>query len=141
MDDIDPALDERYRATTYRVFAVAGPPIDLRVGERSAELDLLLTKHDAPTWAFVSACNPHSRPLPAAENDARQAELLRTVQAFGWRYLQGVGIPARADWHPEASVLVLGVTTEEAVGLAKRFEQNAILAGRRGAAAALVYCA
>src|SRR5687768_6204734 len=109
MGDIDPALDERYRATTYRVFLVAGPPIDLRVGERSAELDLFLTQHNLTTWAFLSACNPRSRPLAAAENEARHAKLLKTVTDFGWRYLQGVGIPARADWQPEASVIVLGV--------------------------------
>jgi hypothetical protein len=141
MDDIDPRLEEVYRATTYRVFVPVGPPIDLRVGERSAELDLLLTKYNLSTWAFISACNPGSRPLPAAENDARHAKLLRTVKDFGWRSLQGVGIPAGADWQPEPSVIVLGVATEEVVAVARDFEQNAILAGRRGGEAELVYCA
>src|SRR5688500_12902076 len=140
MDDIDPKLDELYRATTYRVFLPVGPPIDLRVGERSAELDLLLTKHNVSTWTFITACNPGSRPLPETENDARHTKLLRTVKNFGWRYLQGVGIPARADWQPETSVLVLGVSAEEAVAVARDFEQNAILAGRRGGEAELVYC-
>src|SRR5829696_2537391 len=115
MGDIDPTLDERYRATTYRVFLAVGSPIDLRVGKRSAELDLLLTKHNVATWAFISACNPGSCPLAAAENDARHAKLLKTVKDFGWRYLEGVGIPARADWQPEASLIVLGVAPEEAV--------------------------
>jgi hypothetical protein len=140
MDEAGRKLEELYSATTYRVFVPAGPPIDLRIGARSAELDLLLTRHGAATWAFITAFNPGSQPLAAADNEGRHAELLSTLKASGSRYLTAVGIPNSGEWQPEASVIVLDIATADAIELAKRFGQNAIVAGRRGGEAELVYC-
>jgi hypothetical protein len=134
------SLDGIYRSTTYRVLIAGDAPIDLRIGEPSARLDLVLVSHGADAWAFISAWNPASRELPPAQNDARHAELLAIIGERGWSCLDGSGIPADSDWTAEASVLVLGISLDEAVALGRRFGQNAIVAGRRGAAAELVYC-
>jgi hypothetical protein len=132
-------FDEPYRATTYRVFVPGAEPIDLRIDEPSAALDALLAAENVTTWTFVTASNPASRQLPREENDKRQAALASAIEAQGWRYFNGVGIPARQDWQPEESFLVLGISKEAALALAKRFGQNAIVAGERGGAALLLY--
>jgi hypothetical protein len=140
MPPVDAALDAKYRATTYRVFVRDGVPIDLHIGEASAALDALLAGHVAKTWAFITAWNPASRRWSAEENDSRQAELRNEVRARGWRSLEGAGVPARSDWQPEASLLVLDISKADAVALGRRFGQNAIVAGRLGEAAELIYC-
>jgi hypothetical protein len=54
--------------------------------------------------------------------------------------LRGAGAGDDGRWAPEPSLLVLGLPRAEAVELARRFGQEAIVAGRRGAPAELVYC-
>jgi hypothetical protein len=130
---------EPYRATTYRVFVPRAEPIDLRIDEPSAALDVLLDGENVRTWAFITAWNPGSRQLPREENDKRQAALASSIERHSWRFLNGVGIPARQDWQAEESFLVLGISSEAALALAKRFGQNAIVAGERGGAALLLY--
>lgn len=133
-------LDDVYRATTYRVHAPGARRIDLRIGERSAALDGLLEERRATSWAFMTAWNPGSRPLPEAENARRQAGLLALLRERGFEWLAGSGIPAGGDWQPEESVLVLDVDREDAVAIARAFGQAAIVWGVRGGAAELVYC-
>ena len=137
---IDAQTDEAYRATTYRVFVAGEEPIDLRIGERCAALDRLLETCRCDRWAFITAWNPHSQQLPAEENAARQAELVNVLRVRGWVFYEGTGIPGDPTWQPEESVLVLGMSREDAVEIAKRFRQNAIVVGERGGTAELVYC-
>lgn len=132
--------DEAYRATTYRVLVPGEEPIDLRIGECSHMLDGLLAKHGCDSWAFITAWNPHSQQRAAEENARRQAELVSVIRERGWIFLEAMGIPADPKWQPEASVLVLGIPREEAVEIATRFRQNAIVVGERGGMAELVYC-
>jgi hypothetical protein len=44
-----------------------------------------------------------------------------------------VGIPDRAGWMPEDSLLVLDIPREEAGALGRRFGQAAIVVGGKGA--------
>jgi hypothetical protein len=129
------ALDVAYRAAHYRVFAQM--PFTLRVGEPSAELDALLDSHAATTWAFATACNPGSQPLSAEENAERMSQL-HAVLTDCARYPGEGGDPA-GEWPGEPSVLVVGISREEAVRVAVAFGQNAILTGVRGGAAELVW--
>lgn len=139
---ICPRLDVEYRATTYRVFGPpGGTPIDLHVGEVSASLDKLLAGYAIKPWALITAWNPASRSLLAEVNDTRHAELLHVVRERGWRHFEGIGIPSNSDWEPERSVLVMGISRDEAAILGKRFGQNAVVTGQRGGKAQLVYCA
>ncbi|HEX2829732.1 MAG TPA: DUF3293 domain-containing protein [Burkholderiales bacterium] len=131
-------LDAAYRATTYRVYAPDA--IDLTIGARSAALDGLLEERRADAWAFMTAWNPGSRQFTEAENARRQAELLALLRDRGFEWLAGSGVPARPDWQPEESVLVLDVGCDEAIAIAQEFGQVAIVAGKRGGAAELVYC-
>jgi hypothetical protein len=133
-------IDAAFRATTYRVFVPDEPPIDIRIGERSPRLDAILAAYECNAWAFITAWNPGSQPLPRDENAARQMDLLALVDARGYRRLMGSGVPAGADWQAEESVLVLGVPKAEAIELGARFDQLAVVIGARGGAAELAYC-
>jgi hypothetical protein len=134
------SLDAAFRATTYRVFPAGEPPIDIRIGVASERLDALLAAQCGDTWAFITAWNPGAQPLPARENAARHAELLALLCERGLRTLQGSGIPSEPGWTAEESVLVVGIGKAEAIAIARRFGQVAVVTGARGAAAELVYC-
>lgn len=132
----DEHLFEAYRTSRYEVRAPSGA-IVLRHCERSAQLDALLDPA-RPEWAFVTAWNPASRPLSAAENERRQQGLLAELRG---RFQTLPGRGAGEGWEPEESVLVLGIPKDEAILLGRRFGQLAIVVGRRGEPAQVVRCA
>lgn len=131
----DKALCDAYLQTVYRVLGT--PPVDIRIGHASAALDHLLQQCGVSEWAFVTASNPRSRPLPDRDNARRNAELKQDLQRSGWRTLEGIGVPCDGKWQPEASVLILGIDRDTAAKLALRWEQNAFVRGAIGEPAQL----
>lgn len=136
---IDPALERAYWRTTYLVDHPSGP-IALRVGENNLRLDALLHAADYETWAFVSACNPRSRPLAQVENTQRHAALLARVRRLALPFFPGRGVADDGGWFEE-SLLILGVAPADAVALGNAFGQNAVVLGRVGGVAELRWCA
>jgi hypothetical protein len=134
-----PALELAYRRTVYRAFAPGGA-IDLRVGHRFPALDRLLAAAGCSRWAFLTAWNPRSRPLPAWRNATRSRRLARALRARGYRFLPGLGIPLEPGWGAEVSLLALGMPAARALRIARNFGQNAIVAGRRGGRVQLLWC-
>ena len=126
-----PELLCAYLQTTYRVLANSGP-IDLRVGTGSAQLDSLLLASQSRTWAIVTASNPRSQQLPEQENAARNEQMMLAIRAGGWRCIDALGVPDDADWVAEQSFLVIGINRDDARELARRWNQNAFVCGRRG---------
>ena len=139
----DEALEQAYRATTYWV-ETPDEWIPLRVGRTSERLDALLAARGVSTWAFLTSDNPGSRRLRPAENESRRRALEAALDPAA--ILPGLGVgdpPAEPDaepWPPERSFLVLGIGREEAMDLARRQGQKAILFGTRGGPAELVFC-
>jgi hypothetical protein len=131
MSDPRGALDAAYRATDYRVEDAPGGPFVVRIGDVCAEVD--------GEWAFVTACNPGSVRLSDDENGRRMADLEAQVRKRGWRYHHGHGVGRDGNWPPEPSLLVVGIAETEALELAERFGQNAIVVGRGGEAARLAW--
>ena len=129
------ALERAYRATAYVVFA-RGAPLVLRVGERNSALDRLLHRNRRRDWAFITAWNPRSQPLPRWRNERRQRGLAKLFPMA----LLGAGIGVDVGWAPEESLLALGVAAGRARRVARQFGQKAIVAGRRGGAAQLIWC-
>lgn len=62
------------------------------------------------------------------------------LQAKSFTYYYGEGVPDNRNWPPEASFWVLGISKQDAIALGKKWEQRAIVFGRRGAVAELVAC-
>jgi len=136
-------FEAAYLATTYRVL---GPrsAIDLRIGRRAPALDRLLHALGIREWAFVSACNPASRALPRWRNRIRQTRLHRSLLSLLGQagvVLPGLGVPDAPDWRPEPSFLAMPVGRGRARRLGRQFGQHAVVAGRRGRRATLVWTA
>ncbi|MFA5522307.1 MAG: DUF3293 domain-containing protein [Castellaniella sp.] len=129
MTVLDEMLLRAYRQTDYHVFHC--PAFVLRVDEHHADLAALHRHWGVDCSAYITACNPHSRLLTAAENRCRQLVLESDLRQAGHAFLRGIGRhPGQNpgnDWPGEDSVLVLGLTREEAAALGRRHEQNAIL--------------
>ena len=75
--------------------------------------------------------------LTSQENHYRHQQLEHRLKIFDiW---QGQDVPDNTDWQPEHSVLVLGISRTEAIEVGQMFEQNAIVCGKYGEPAELVW--
>ena len=131
------AIHDAYRHTSYRA-TLDGECVEIRIGEPCALLDRALRSRGERTWAFVTASNPHATPLAAAENASRHADLVRALADYAC--FEGEGAGDDAAWPPERSLLVVGISEATALRIARRFEQEAIVAGVLGEPARLVLC-
>lgn len=131
---IDEGLISAYLRTRYVVWA---PRFTIRIGERHPGLDAWL---GGKSWAFITAWNPGSQPLPEEENRRRQSELEDVLREGMWKYYPGAGVPEEEGWPAEESFLVAGISLSEALELGKRFGQNAVLWGESGQAAQIFFC-
>ncbi len=132
-------LQAAYLRTTYWVDA-APEPIGLRIGEPNKKLDRLLGAQNTSCCAFITAWNPHSELSPVWRNVSRHRALLSVLKRSGIRWLNALAQGDQSDWPPEPGVLMLGIGRSQAVQLGRRFAQNAVVIGRRGAAAQLAWC-
>lgn len=123
-------LEAAYRQSRYVVEVPRGSVL-LRVGQASPELDLLLESYGATVAALITAANPRSRRLPAAENASRHEQLLARLPA-GHRVVPTVAQDPRGRWPDEHGILVFGLAPGEAIDLARAFGQYAILWCRAG---------
>jgi len=129
-------FERAYLDTIYRV---SGPSavVDLRIGVRNPRLDRLLHRLGLRDWVFVTAWNPRSQVQPGWRNRVRQVRLALALR--GICALPGVGLPSDPRWQPEASLFAAPVSAARARRLGRRFGQNAVVAGRRGRAPALIW--
>lgn len=133
-------FDAPYRATSY-VVELARGRATLRIDSPSPEIDALLAHHGADACAFITAWNPiGAPPHDAEENARRENDLALEIERMGLPAFPGEGIGDDARWPAERSVLVIGISEDEAVRLARRFHQRAIVTLRAGEPAKLVWC-
>jgi hypothetical protein len=132
------SLFQSYQQTTFRVAEIQ-PAMDIRIGQPCPALDQLLVQHGVRSWAFITAWNPGSRKLDAAENRRRQAALQAEVKQRGYTVYCGAGVPDEVGWEPEESILVVGIDCEEAAKLGRQYGQAAIVVGERDTKAKLVF--
>jgi len=78
-----------------------------------------------PPFAIVTASNPGTEYLPDEQNQARNARLQEVLDERGFCYVSARGYNA-ARTHEEPSFAVLGIELEDALRLAREFEQAAI---------------
>src|SRR5262249_11528972 len=131
-------LNAAYEATQYWIDEVA-MPFYVYCGQRCTRIDGLLDAHGVTEWAFVTAANPGSRRLSDEENARRNEALRERLRGRAVKLDAGRGVGTVGDWPAEPSFLALGLGEAEARAVAAEFGQNAILAGRRGEAARLVW--
>ena len=122
---IEQELIEVYNRTLYRVF---NTQIILQIGEHSSMLDALLNQYHQQDWAFITAYNPGSNPLPDEVNSFRHEQLKTALGLYS--YFEGEGVGENPPWKPERSLLIIGISRTKAIEIGNLFEQNAIVAGR-----------
>ena len=133
------SLYQAYLNTSY-IIDDGAIKLTIRLYEWNTELRELLEFRGSPTWAFLTAYNPLSTPLPDSENLARQADLTTLLDEKRYSYLRGYGASDAPNWEPEPSIFILDITRDAAIDLGKHFNQNAILWGEIGQFPELVWC-
>jgi hypothetical protein len=114
-----------YRASRYEAVLPDGGTLCLRVGER-APPSLFDWMGETLLSAYLTACNPYSTALTAAQNARRMSGLLQELDAGGIAYLRGEGYLPGEAWR-EPSVLIKGLALADVDALVRRHDQNAIL--------------
>ena len=132
-------LEAAYRATTYWAITETDY-IPIRIGALTSALDSLLRDRDMRTWAFITAANPYSKPQNPAVNAMRNAALRLDLENRDLAFCRGLGVEDDHLWPPEDSYLILNISVEDAVDVGRTHEQNAVVVGRVGEAARLVFC-
>ena len=117
-------LLQAYLATTY-VVRGKKQDVSLRIGESSPWLAKLLAASHAAGAVYITACNPFGTPLSPEANETAMAGLRDTLDERGYEWLPGEG--RGGEWPAEPSLLVPGVSAEEARSLCAEFRQNAVV--------------
>jgi hypothetical protein len=136
-----PISDEQaaaYLATEYNVFTPKGR-FTLRAFRRSSALHRLQLAFNVAGSAFLTAYNPYSELSDEAINRSYQDQLIAEV-TDRWKVLFGEGVDPQGRWRAEPSVLVLGISREEAIALGKKYRQNAILVADEEGSTMLLAC-
>ena len=139
VNEISEQLWLAYQATSFEADLPTGL-VRIRVGRPCPGVDEQLKEVGLQDWAFITAFNPASVPQSEPENQQRHVELQRVVASLGLLAFEGAGVPDNSNWKPERSLLILGITLEDAVALGRQFGQNAIVTGSIGKSAELVVC-
>ncbi len=132
-------LWKAYEATDYLADTPWGT-LSIRIGRRNARLDALLARFDAKTWAFVTAHNPGSELLDDASNAARHELLLAAIERRRFPCFPGRGCGEDGTWPAEESLLVIGISPEQAAEIGRLFGQYAVVCGCLGDPAELFPC-
>lgn len=74
-------------------------------------------------FAILTAWNPNNQPLSLEKNTLRNEQLFEKLLESGYRFDEALGY---LDEHSEESYCIYGIGFEEAIALAKAFEQYAI---------------
>ncbi|HTH96248.1 MAG TPA: DUF3293 domain-containing protein [Stellaceae bacterium] len=114
-------LGQAYRETRYIVL-LEGREITVHIGEAVAEMPLLLPGYGA----IVTGWNPGSQHRPVEENRTANAELSAWIARQGLMALPSRTETADPAW-VEEGFLILGITEADAIDLAWRFGQNALV--------------
>jgi hypothetical protein len=121
-------LLKAYRQALYFAETPQGE-IQLKVGERSPELIGLVQQQQCDDWAYITAANPKSEILSEEENSSRNKELESLLNKERYPFFSGLAKSPDDSFPAEKSFLVFGISEKEAVKLAEKFNQAALLLG------------
>ena len=122
---IDKDTIKAYHETHYRI--EGDVRMTLLVGTRNASLAALHEVTKVESSAFVTGCNPFSKPFDPAANAQRQEALAQELTELRVKVIDGIGQHPSGEWPGEPSFLVLGLSLDAAKELGARYEQNAII--------------
>lgn len=109
-------------------YHVKDPEMEIKINEINPELDSLLSRHNARSWAFITPYNPGSEIISDEENK-RRLETLR-IDVEGLTTFEGTGGGQSGEWPLERSLLILKIGKSKAWRLGKAYGQDAIVVGQ-----------
>ncbi|WDE97038.1 DUF3293 domain-containing protein [Lentisphaera profundi] len=129
MDD----LIEAYKATDYLV-----PEFDLciKIDQLSRDLNDLCESRKISSWVFITAFNPQSKLLDLEDNQERNTALENDIKDYD--FYHALGKPHDQKWPVEESFFIININLEQALLLAKKYQQNAIVFGLQNSEAKLI---
>ena len=86
-----------------------------------------MRKHNLYTAAYVTAYNSQGKQTEHSINVRAKKGLLGDVRRTGLPYWEGFGEDPVGKWKSEPSLLVLGISLEDAESLGRKYGQNAIV--------------
>jgi hypothetical protein len=122
---ISKELWQAYEETEFKVYS--DNSFTLKIGNYSDELNSLINESKCLSAAFITAYNPFSKQLSESENSERQDGLRQELAKRGLKCYDGVGQHPSGQWPGEPSLLILGLSKEAALALARNLEQNAFV--------------
>lgn len=128
-DDLIPSFDQQlhnnYCSTTYTC-----QNFRIQPGYRHSEFIDFLLVNEYCTYAFITAYNPYSLARTSdASNQNRNRELMADLSEKDLTFLPAVANDNDRIWPMEPGFFLFNTNLEEALQLATRFQQNAILWG------------
>lgn len=129
-------MEEIIQSYNQAEYYVDGFDEPLRVGEVHIGINDLLKHYDVSSWCFIIAWNPLSVELSSEENTKRNEGLFAYLRDY--QIVQGKGRDPSGKWTPEQSFLALGISRKEAIDLAVKFGQRAIVYGEVSQPAKLI---
>jgi hypothetical protein len=135
---LDPELLQAYERAHYVVFGE--PDLVIRIGELNPDLDELIEADGGAAAAFITAANPFGESQDEWENKLAMIALAQVLDGKYPSY-SGEGRDPQGDWNAEPSLLVVGISRDDAEELGRRYDQNAIVFIEKGRAPELVVLA
>ncbi len=127
----DPAGSPTHAARAFKqaIYQVHSPEglLDLHIGKVSLPLREHMAHHGVRHAALLTAYNPQAQLTATAMNRQAQISLLKTVEDLHLPWWPGVNLDPQQKWPDEPSLLILGMSVEQARWLARRFRQLAFV--------------
>lgn len=132
---ISAELLEAYRNTLYRCEDL---PIELKISEQSKDANQLMRDLGLRRITVITAWNPESQLLDAADNHAWNQQLRLKIEQLRKPFWEGVNIAIDDSWPTEEAFWVADLSSFERDQLANEYKQNAVVEIEKDGVAMLV---
>ena len=122
---IDRSTIQAFLETEYHVFGDS--PFTLKIGEPSSALAAACKRNRAESSAYITACNPGSKPLDDSANAERHSGLRCKLTERNLAFIEGSWEHPSSGWPGEPSFLIFGIDQENAKELSIQLQQDAFV--------------
>lgn len=125
---MDNSLIEAYQQTCYKV-EIDKQAFELFIGQPNPQFVDYCLQNEVQQWAIITAYNPFSNLTPEQINQQANIALSNELQALGYEFYRGDGIPDSSDWSIEEGFWIQNIQLMSAKLLAIKYQQNAFVFG------------
>lgn len=134
----DPALARAYSQARYELHC-ADQTVVLCIGEDNPTLARALRANGCQQHGFIiTPCNPQSKRIDTAENDARLRAMQQRLTQSGWSYVKSLACAEDGTW-VESGFCIFDIGEQDAQRLGRQYQQHAIVKTTLDHAPALIW--